>query len=377
MLEGLLAAHRRYDELSAQLSQPDAASDIGRYRALMKEYKELEPLSRQYLALAAAEEALAEAKELLYSHDAELSAMAAEQKAEAEAEITRLTEEARLMLGRTPGNIVAVRPLRQGVISDYTVTEKMLRYFIQKATGKKTFRKPRIAVCVPSGVTEVEKKAVEEATFAAGAREVNLIEEPVAAAIGSGIDITKPCGNMIVDIGGGTTDIAVISLAGTVVSNSVKISSETFDQDIIRYVRKTYNVFIGEQTAEAVKIRIGSAYPRAEEKTMEIKGRNVITGLPATITVSSDEIRGALAQTTNQIADAICAVLEKTPPELAADVSDRGIILTGGGSLLDGMDELIQERTGINTVTAENPASVVALGTGQYREVMNEFESQF
>ena len=182
---------------------------------------------------------------------------------------------------------------------------------------------------------------------------------------------------MIIDIGGGTTDIAVISLAGTVVSNSVKFSGVTFDQDIIRYVRKTYNVFIGEQTAEAVKIRIGSAYPRAEEKTMEIKGRNVITGLPATITVSSDEIRGALAQTTNQIADAICAVLEKTPPELASDVSDRGIILTGGGSLLAGMDELIQERTGINTVTAENPASVVALGTGQYREVMNEFESQF
>ena len=256
------------------------------------------------------------------------------------------------------------------------ITERMLRYFIQKAMGRRAFRKPRISICVPSGVTEVERKAVEEATYQAGAREVLIVPEPVAAAIGSGIDITKPCGNMIVDIGGGTTDIAVISLAGTVVSNSVKISSETFDQDIIRYVRKTYNVFIGEQTAEAVKIRIGSAYPRAEEKTMEIKGRNVITGLPATITVSSDEIRGALAQTTNQIADAICAVLEKTPPELASDVSDRGIILTGGGSL-DGMDELIQERTGINTVTAENPASVVALGTGQYREVMNEFESQF
>ena len=291
--------------------------------------------------------------------------------------IKAIGEEARLMLGRTPGNIVAVRPLRQGVISDYTVTEKMIKYFIQKAMGKKSFRKPRISVCVPSGVTEVEKKAVEDATYQAGAREVSIIEEPIAAAIGAGIDISRPCGNMIVDIGGGTTDIAVISLAGTVVSNSVKISSETFDQDIIRYVRKTYNVFIGEQTAEAVKIRIGSAYPRAEEKTMEIKGRNVITGLPATITVSSDEIRGALAQTTNQIADAICAVLEKTPPELASDVSDRGIILTGGGSLLDGMDELIQERTGINTVTAENPASVVALGTGQYREVMNEFESQF
>ena len=281
--------------------------------------------------------------------------------------VRAIGEEARQMIGRTPGNIMAVRPMRQGVITDFLITERMLRYFIQKAMGRRAFRKPRISICVPSGVTEVERKAVEEATYQAGAREV----------LGSGIDITKPCGNMIVDIGGGTTDIAVISLAGTVVSNSVKISSETFDQDIIRYVRKTYNVFIGEQTAEAVKIRIGSAYPRAEEKTMEIKGRNVITGLPATITVSSDEIRGALVQTTNQIADAICAVLEKTPPELASDVSDRGIILTGGGSLLAGMDELIQERTGINTVTAENPASVVALGTGQYREVMNEFESQF
>ena len=287
--------------------------------------------------------------------------------------VRAIGEEARQMIGRTPGNIMAVRPMRQGVITDFLITERMLRYFIQKAMGRRAFRKPRISICVPSGVTEVE----QEATYQAGARKVLIVPEQVAAAIGSGIDITKPCGNMIVDIGGGTTDIAVISLAGIVVSNSVKISGETFDQDIIRYVRKTYNVFIGEQTAEAVKIRIGSAYPRAEEKTMEIKGRNVITGLPATITVSSDEIRGALAQTTNQIADAICAVLEKTPPELASDVSDRGIILTGGGSLLDGMDELIQERTGINTVTAENPASVVALGTGQYREVMNEFESQF
>lgn len=221
--------------------------------------------------------------------------------------VRAIGEEARQMIGRTPGNIMAVRPMRQGVITDFLITERMLRYFIQKAMGRRAFRKPRISICVPSGVTEVERKAVEEATYQAGAREVLIVPEPVAAAIGSGIDITKPCGNMIVDIGGGTTDIAVISLAGTVVSNSVKISSETFDQDIIRYVRKTYNVFIGEQTAEAVKIRIGSAYPRAEEKTMEIKGRNVITGLPATITVSSDEIRGALAQTTNQIADAICA----------------------------------------------------------------------
>ena len=214
--------------------------------------------------------------------------------------VRAIGEEARQMIGRTPGNIMAVRPMRQGVITDFLITERMLRYFIQKAMGRRAFRKPRISICVPSGVTEVERKAVEEATYQAGAREVLIVPEPVAAAIGSGIDITKPCGNMIVDIGGGTTDIAVISLAGTVVSN----------QDIIRYERKTYNVFIGEQTAEAVKIRIGSAYPRAEEKTMEIKGRNVITGLPATITVSSDEIRGALAQTTNQIADAICAVLE-------------------------------------------------------------------
>lgn len=208
--------------------------------------------------------------------------------------VRAIGEEARQMIGRTPGNIMAVRPMRQGVITDFLITERMLRYFIQKAMGRRAFRKPRISICVPSGVTEVERKAVEEATYQAGAREVLIVPEPVAAAIGAGIDITKPCGNMIVDIGGGTTDIAVISLAGTVVSNSVKISSETFDQDIIRYVRKTYNVFIGEQTAEAVKIRIGSAYPRAEEKTMEIKGRNVITGLPATITVSSDEIRGAL-----------------------------------------------------------------------------------
>ena len=292
-------------------------------------------------------------------------------------EVRCVGAEAKAVIGRTPGSIVAVRPLKDGVIADFDITANMLETFLKKACGNSMFSRPRVVICIPSGVTEVERRAVREAALKAGARQVSVIEEPMAAAIGAGLPISEPTGSMIVDIGGGTTDIAVISLAGTVVSNSVKISSETFDQDIIRYVRKTYNVFIGEQTAEAVKIRIGSAYPRAEEKTMEIKGRNVITGLPATITVSSDEIRGALAQTTNQIADAICAVLEKTPPELASDVSDRGIILTGGGSLLDGMDELIQERTGINTVTAENPASVVALGTGQYREVMNEFESQF
>ena len=294
-----------------------------------------------------------------------------------ELRVRSVGHEAKAVIGRAPGSIVAVRPLKDGVIADFDITAAMLQSFIRQACGSTLLARPRVVICVPSGVTEVERRAVRQAAAKAGARQVTVIEEPMAAAIGSGLPTADAVGSMIVDIGGGTTDIAVISLAGTVVSNSVKISSETFDQDIIRYVRKTYNVFIGEQTAEAVKIRIGSAYPRAEEKTMEIKGRNVITGLPATITVSSDEIRGALVQTTNQIADAICAVLEKTPPELASDVSDRGIILTGGGSLLAGMDELIQERTGINTVTAENPASVVALGTGQYREVMNEFESQF
>ncbi|MCI5649381.1 MAG: rod shape-determining protein [Fusicatenibacter sp.] len=291
--------------------------------------------------------------------------------------VKAIGEEARQMIGRTPGNIMAIRPLRQGVITDFLITERMLRYFIQKAMGRKAFRKPRISICVPSGVTEVERKAVEEATYQAGAREVLIVPEPVAAAIGAGIDITKPCGNMIVDIGGGTTDIAVISLAGTVVSNSIKLAGENFDQAIIRYIRKKYNVFIGEQTAEAVKIRIGSAYQRAEEKTMEVRGRNVITGLPKTVTISSEEIREALSPATSQIADAVCAVLEKTPPELASDVADRGIVLTGGGSLLDGIEELIQERTGIDTMTAENPACVVALGTGQYREVMAEFESRF
>lgn len=291
--------------------------------------------------------------------------------------VKAIGEEARQMIGRTPGNIMAIRPLRQGVITDFLITERMLKYFIQKAMGRKAFRKPRISICVPSGVTEVERKAVEEAAYQAGARDVVIVPEPVAAAIGAGIDITKPCGNMIVDIGGGTTDIAVISLAGTVVSNSVKLAGEDFDQAIVRYVRKKHNVFIGEQTAEAVKIEIGSVYPRIEEKTMDVRGRNVITGLPRTITLTSAEIREALTPAISEIVDAVCAVLEKTPPELASDVADRGIVLTGGGSMLDGIEDLIQEKTGIQTMTAENPSCVVALGTGQYREVMTQFESQF
>lgn len=285
--------------------------------------------------------------------------------------IKAIGEDARLMLGRTPGNIVAVRPLRQGVISDYTVTEKMMKYFIQKALGKKSFRKPRIAVCVPSGVTEVEKKAVEDATYQAGAREVSIIEEPIAAAIGAGIDISKPCGNMIVDIGGGTSDIAVISLGGTVVSASIKIAGDDFDEAIVRYMRKKHNLLIGERTAEDIKIRIGSAYPRPEVETVDVRGRNLVTGLPKTITVTSKETEEALHDTTLQIVDAVHSVLEKTPPELAADIADRGIVLTGGGSLLYGLEELIESKTGITTMTAEEPMTAVAIGTGKYVEFLS------
>ena len=284
--------------------------------------------------------------------------------------IKAIGEEARLMLGRTPGNIVAVRPLRQGVISDYTVTEKMIKYFIQKALGKRSFRKPRISVCVPSGVTEVEKKAVEDATYQAGAREVEIIEEPIAAAIGAGIDISKPCGNMIVDIGGGTTDIAVISLGGSVVSTSIKIAGDDFDEALVRYMRKKHNLLIGERTAEDIKIKIGTCYPMAQPETMVVRGRNLVTGLPRTITVSSEETEEALREPTLQIVEAVHSVLEKTPPELAADVADRGIVLTGGGALLRGLEELIEDRTGINTMTADQPMTCVAVGTGKYVEFL-------
>lgn len=286
-------------------------------------------------------------------------------------DIKAIGEEARLMLGRTPGNIVAVRPLRQGVISDYRVTEVMLQYFIRKAVGRKTFKKPIISVCVPSGVTEVEKKAVEDATRNAGARKVRIIEEPIAAAIGAGIDITRPCGNMIVDIGGGTSDIAVISLGGPVVSTSIKIAGDDFDEAIVRYMRKKHNLLIGERTAEDIKIKIGSAYKRPEVATLDVRGRNLVTGLPKTVTVTSEETEEALKETTSQIVEAVHSVLEKTPPELAADIADRGIVLTGGGSLLQGLEELIEEKTGINTMTAEDPMTAVAVGTGKYVEFLS------
>lgn len=285
--------------------------------------------------------------------------------------IKAIGEEAHLMLGRTPGNIVAVRPLRQGVISDYTVTEKMLSYFISRTVGKSLFgRKPRISVCVPSGATEVEKKAVEDATYQAGAREVSIIEEPVAAAIGAGIDIAKPCGNMIVDIGGGTADIAVISLGGVVVSNSIKVAGDDFDEAIVRFMRKKHNLLIGERTAEEIKINVGTVYKRPENLTMDVRGRNLVTGLPKTVTVTSEETEEALREPAYQIVDAVHNVLERTPPELAADISDRGIVLTGGGSLIQGLEELIEEKTGINTMTAEDPLTAVAIGTGKYIEYL-------
>lgn len=286
-------------------------------------------------------------------------------------EVKAIGEEARLMLGRTPGNIVAIRPLRQGVISDYTVTEKMIKYFVQKALGRRTFKKPRISMCVPSGVTEVERKAVEEAAYAAGAREVQLIEEPVAAAIGAGIDISKPCGNMIVDIGGGTSDIAVISLGGTVVNTSIKLAGDDFDEAIVRYMRKKHNLLIGERTAEDIKIKIGTTYPLIDNEVIEVRGRNLVTGLPKTVKVTSAETEEALRETTGQIVEAVIGVLERTPPELSADILDRGIVLTGGGAMLRGLEEMIEERTGINTMTAEEPMQVVAIGTGQFVELMS------
>ena len=279
-------------------------------------------------------------------------------------DVLAVGQEARRMLGRTPGNIVATRPLRDGVISDYTVTEKMLKYFINKINGKTLFA-PRAMICIPSRVTEVEKKAVIDAAMQAGARKVFLIEEPIAAAIGAGIDIAKPCGNMVVDIGGGTTDIAVISLGGSVESTSLKIAGDQFDEYIIKYIKRKHNIMIGERTAEDLKINIGCVYPKIQDEEMEIRGRDLSTGLPRTITVYSSEMLEALIEPAMMIVDAVHSVLEKTPPELAADISDRGIYMTGGGCLVYGLDKLLHEKTGINVMIANDAVSCVALGTGK------------
>ena len=288
-------------------------------------------------------------------------------------EVLAVGKEARRMLGRTPGNIVATRPLRDGVISNYTVTEKMLKYFINRVCGKFIFA-PRIMICIPSKVTEVEKKAVIDAASQAGARKVYLIEEPIAAAIGAGLDISKPCGNMVVDIGGGTTDIAVISLGGSVVSSSIKVAGDKFDEAIVKYIKKKYNIVIGERTAEDLKINIGCVYPKIQDMEMDIRGRDLATGLPKTITVRSSEMLEALIEPAMMVVDAVHSVLEKTPPELSADISDRGIYMTGGGCLIDGLDKLLQEKTGINVMIAQDAISCVALGTGKALDTLDSLD---
>jgi rod shape-determining protein MreB len=281
--------------------------------------------------------------------------------------ILAIGEEARRMLGRTPGNIVAIRPLREGVIADYDTTESMLKYFVQKVAGKSYFLKPRIMICIPSGVTTVEKRAVQEAAMQAGASKAFLIEEPLAAALGAGLEISEPCGSMVVDIGGGTTDVAVLSLGGIVINESIRVGGDKFDEAIVRYIKKEYNVMIGERTAESIKTTIGTAvtYGGRESSTMEIRGRDLVSGLPKTLRVHSGEIREAMTETIYMIVHCVKTVLEKTPPELAADIVDRGIVMTGGGALVDGLDKLLSQETGIPVYLAEDPLSSVAIGTGK------------
>ncbi|AVP60866.1 MULTISPECIES: rod shape-determining protein [Clostridium] len=281
-------------------------------------------------------------------------------------------QEAREMIGRTPGNIVAIRPMRDGVISDYDITEKMLKYFIGKACGKKKISAPRVVICIPSEATEVEKRAVMDAARNAGAKKVFLIEEPLAAAIGADLDITKASGSMIIDIGGGTTDIAVISLGGIVVRSSIKVAGDKFDDAIIKYIRKKHKLMIGERTAEDLKIKIGSAFSKGENTSMDIRGRDLVTGLPKNLNVTSDEMREALQDTVNSIAELTHSVLEKTPPELSADIADKGIIMTGGGALLTGLSDLIENVNKVPVHIAENPVSCVAEGTGKMLEYLDK-----
>jgi len=269
------------------------------------------------------------------------------------------------MLGRTPGNIVAIRPMRNGVIADFEITEAMLRYFIKKVHNSRRLVRPRMVIAIPSGITEVEKRAVKDSALHAGAREVYMVEEPVVAAIGVGLPIQEPSGNMVIDIGGGTTEMAVISLAGIVFSKSIRVAGDEMDEAIINYLKKTYNLMIGERTAEDIKIRIGSAYPLDEELTMDVRGRDLVAGLPKMITISSEEVREALAEPIAQIVETIRMTLERTPPELSADLMEKGLILAGGASLLRGLDKLISEETGIPVHIAEDPLTAVALGTGK------------
>jgi len=277
-------------------------------------------------------------------------------------------KEAKLMLGRTPGNIIAIRPMKDGVIADFEVTEAMLRHFIRKVHNRRTLIRPRIIIAVPSGITQVEKRAVRESAESAGAREVYLIEEPMAAAIGAGLPITEPTSNMVVDIGGGTTEVAVISLAGIVFSKSVRVGGDKIDEAILQYVKRKYNLLIGERTAEVIKTTIGTAYPQDEPESIEVKGRDLVSGIPKTLAIDSEEVRLAISEQVDTIIDAVKVALEQTPPELAADIVDRGIFLTGGGALLKNLDILLREETGLPITITDDPLSAVVLGSGKILE---------
>ncbi|MBI5512466.1 MAG: rod shape-determining protein [Deltaproteobacteria bacterium] len=280
-------------------------------------------------------------------------------------EIKAVGKEAKEMLGRTPGTIQAIRPLRDGVIADFEITERMLQKMIEKAHNRRALVKPRIVICVPFGITEVEKRAVRESAESAGAREVFLIEEPMAAAIGAGLPVTEPTGNMVVDIGGGTTEVAVISLAGIVYSQSIRVGGDKMDDAIIAYMKRKYNLLVGEQTAERVKCQLGNAYPLEEPLTMEVKGRDLVAGVPRTVLITSDELRDALAEPINSIVEAVMGALERTPPELSADIKDKGVVLTGGGALLRNLDILLREETGLPVMVCDDPISAVVLGSGR------------
>ncbi len=296
---------------------------------------------------------------------AEPSVVAVQRDSRGMKKVLAVGREAKEMLGRTPGNIEAIRPIKDGVIADFEITEAMLRYFIRKVHNRKTLVRPRIIICVPLGITEVERRAVRESAECAGAREVYLIEEPMAAAIGAGLPITEATGNMIVDIGGGTTEVAVISLSGIVFSQSVRVAGDKMDESIIHYIKRKYNLLIGERTAEMVKIAIGNAYPSGEVKKLEIKGRDLVAGVPRVMEVNSDEIREAIAEPVNAIVEAVRIALERTPPELAADIVDKGIVLSGGGALLKNLDILLREETGLPVTISDDPLSAVVLGTGK------------
>lgn len=295
----------------------------------------------------------------------EPSVVAVQINARGQKKILAVGKEAKDMLGRTPGSITAIRPMKDGVIADFDITEAMLRYFIEKAHNRRTMVKPRIIICVPYGITEVEKRAVRESAESAGARQVFLIEEPMAAAIGAGLPITEPNGNMIVDIGGGTTEVAVISLAGIVYSKSVRVGGDKMDEAVVNYLKRKYNLLIGERTAEQIKITIGTAYPDDDVKTMHVKGRDLVAGIPKTIVVSSEEVREAIAEPVNTIVEAVRVALEKTPPELAADIVDKGIVLAGGGALIGNLDLLLREETGLPIMIADDPLCAVVLGSGK------------